>query len=196
MIEERKPKIKPDELRVEKLSNAHSEIIRYLQSYETELMDFLVEDALNQQSRKISVTYLWFLRKTNELIAYVTLSPDCVKLKNIDPQLCQKFRDKGINYKSLPALKIGRLCVDDRFQKQGLGTLIIHFSIDTAKKLSQQVGCRFIYLDAKRNPDTSKDVIHFYIKMGFEIYKERSKSSRETPLYMDLWPFLEESTNK
>jgi GNAT superfamily N-acetyltransferase len=184
------PKIKPEELRVEKLSNAHAEIIKNMCSYEPELVDFLLEDALNQQNRKISVTYLWFLIETKELVAYVTVSPDCVKLKKINPELSQKFRDKGINYKSLPALKIGRLCVDDKFQKRGIGKLIIQFSISMAIKLSQQVGCRFLYLDAKRNPDSSKDAIHFYKKMGFELYKERD--TRETPLYMDLWPFMEE----
>jgi len=184
------PKIRPEELRVEKLSDSHLDVIKCLQSYEPELVDFLIEDALNQQKRKISVTYLWFIRRTNELVAYLTLSPDCVKLKKIDPQLSQKFRDKGINYKSLPALKIGRLCVDDRFQHKGIGKLIIDFSIGTASKISQQVGCRFLYLDAKRNRDTSKDAIHFYKKMGFELYKE--KDTKETPLYMDLWPYIKE----
>lgn len=187
-------KIKPDELRVEKLNEAHSDVIKSLKSYEPELIDFLIEDALNQQNRKISVTYLWFLRKSNDLVAYITVSPDCVKLKNIDPSLSQKFRDKGINYKSLPALKIGRLCVDDRFQKRGIGTLIIQFAISTAIKLSNQVGCRFLYLDAKRNEESSKDAIHFYKKIGFELYKERD--SRETPLYLDLLPFIEELAHK
>jgi GNAT superfamily N-acetyltransferase len=186
-------KIKPEELRVEKLSNVHTEIIKRLCSYEPELVDFLLEDAFNQQSRKISMTYLWFLNKTHELVAYVTVSPDCVKLKKINPELSQKFRDKGINYKSLPALKIGRLCVDDRFQRRGIGTLIIQFSIHLAIKISQQAGCRFLYLDAKRNPDRSKDAIHFYKRIGFELYKERD--CRETPLYLDLWPYMEELTD-
>ena len=195
MVDEKeKIKIKPEELRVEKLTEAHRDIIGSLQSYELELIDFLMEDALNQQNRKISVTYLWFLRRTNELVAYVTLSPDCVKLKNINPKLSQNFRDKGINYKSLPALKIGRICVDDRFQKRGIGNLIIQFTISMAIKISNQVGCRFLYLDAKRNEDSSKDAIHFYKKIGFELYRDRE--SKETPLYLDLWPFMEKLANK
>jgi hypothetical protein len=98
-------KIKPEELRIEKISSVHSEIVKGFKSYEKELVDFLLEDALNQQDRKISVTYLWFMRKTNKLVAYITLTPDCIKLKNIDPELIQTFRNKGINYKSLPALR-------------------------------------------------------------------------------------------
>jgi len=115
----REEKIRPDELRVEKIGEPHRQVLETFQSYEPELLDFLKQDSLKQQERKISVTYLWFLRETNELVAYVTLCPDCVKLKNISEELSKTFRDKGINYKSLPALKIGRLCVSDKFLRRG-----------------------------------------------------------------------------
>ena len=193
-MDEDKIKIKPEELRVEKLGEVHLEKIKLFVSYEPELVDFLTEDALNQQKRKISVTYLWFKRDTDELVAYITLSPDCVKLKKINDQLAQKFRDKGINYKSLPALKIGRLCVHDKFLGQGIGSLIIQFSINIAKDICNQAGCRFLYVDAKRNPDPKKDAIHFYKKIGFELYKERDV--KETPMYIDLWPILSELTDE
>jgi GNAT superfamily N-acetyltransferase len=186
-------KIKSEELRVEILNEVHIEAINSFHSYEEELMDFLIEDALNQQNRKISVTYLWFLRKTNELVAYITLSPDCVKVKKISSELSKSFRDKGINYKSLPSLKIGRLCVEDKFLRRGIGTLLIQFALSIAIKISQQVGCRFLYLDAKRNKDSSKDVIHFYKKLKFEVYKERDQ--KETPMYLDIFPYLMELTD-
>jgi len=187
-------KIKAEELRVEKFGDVHLEKIRAFCSYEPELVDFLIEDALNQQKRKISVTYLWFKRDTDELVAYITLSPDCVKLKKINEGLSKRFREKGINYKSLPALKIGRLCVDNKFLNKGIGTLMIQFVIDIARQISRLVGCRFLYLDAKRNPDPKKDAIHFYKKMGFDLYKERD--NKETPMYMDLWPVISELTDK
>jgi len=186
-------KIKSEELRVEILNVVHRGAISSFYSYEGELRDFLVEDALNQQGRKISVTYLWFLRKTNELVAYITLSPDCVKVKNISSELSKSFRDKGINYKSLPSLKVGRLCVDNKFLRKGVGTLLIQFAVNIALKISQQAGCRFLYLDAKRNQDSSKDVIHFYKKLGFEIYKERNQ--KETPMYLDIFPYILELTD-
>ena len=190
---EEKEKIKPEELRVEKIGEPHKQFIEKFQSYEPELVDFLKEDALKQQERKISVTYLWFLRETSELVAYITLCPDCIKLKNIDEKLAKTFRDKGINYKSLPALKIGRLCVIDNFLRRSVGKLLIQFSIKKALEVSNNVGCRFLFLDAKRNKDTDKDVIHFYKKMGFEIYKDRK--GNETPMYMDIFPYLKELTN-
>lgn len=187
-------KLMPVELRLEKISEIHKEIISSFKSYEPELVDFLLQDALNQQKRKISATYLWFKIDTNELVAYITLSLDCVKLKKINEHLVQIFRKKGINYKSLPALKIGRICVNDKFLRRGVGSLMIQFAIEMARKISNQVGCRFLYLDAKRNKDTHRDVIHFYKKLGFEIYKERD--TRETPMYLDLWPILSELADK
>ncbi len=187
-------RLNPEEIRIEKIGESHKEFIKNFVSYEPELMDFLKEDALNQQQRKISVTYLWFLRKTNELVAYITICPDCIKLKGINEELSNRFRRKGINYKTLPALKIGRLCVQDKFLKIGVGTLLIQFAIKIAVNMSKEVGCRFIYLDAKRNQDSKKDAIHFYKKLGFKIYKDRNK--KETPMYLDILSYIEELTNR
>jgi GNAT superfamily N-acetyltransferase len=179
-------KINPDHIRIENLSSAHEEIIKGLQSYEQDLVDFLLEDALKNQEKKISKTYLWFLKSTNGLIGYITLLTDRI---NLDAPLKKEFREKDAHYKSLPALKIGRLCVDDRFLRKGIGRLMIQFIIYQVIKLNERCGCRFITLDAKRNPDKSKDSLHFYKKMGFEILKEREKGA--TPMYKDVFKILE-----
>ncbi len=195
MVLKKKWVIKPQEIRIEKMGEAHIDALEGFCSYEGELEDFLKEDALAQQKQHISVTYLWFKRKTHELIGYITLCPDCVKTKNLKEGLAKKIRDKGISYKSLPTLKIGRLCVSDTFLRKGVGTLMIQFAVHKAIDMNFNVGCRFLYLDAKRNKDNSRDVIHFYKKIGFELYKNRN--GRETPMYLDLVPFIKmrESTN-
>jgi ribosomal protein S18 acetylase RimI-like enzyme len=182
-------KIPTREIRVEVLSEAHIELIKNFKSYEKELVNYLLEDSLKQQKNKICITYLWFHRITNELAGYLTLSNDCVKLTKISEELQRKLNLKGINYKSLPALKIGRLCVDDKFLRRGIGTLMIDFIINSANEISKKAGCRFIVLDAKRNNDSSKDSIHFYKKMGFKLLKERNR--KETPMYLDIYPLLE-----
>lgn len=95
------------------------------------------------------------------------------------------FREKDIHYKSLPALKIGRLCVHDNFQRRGLGKLMVLFAITQANEIcDRRSGCRFITLDAKRNEKRELDSIHFYKKLGFKILKERRKGT--TPMYLDL----------
>lgn len=169
-------KITAQEIKIERIQEKHG--LTGFKSYELELVNFLIEDALNNQNHKISVTYLWFLN-TN-LVGYVTLSNDRI---NLERDLKDFFRTKGIQYHSLPALKIGRLCVDDRFLRRGLGTMMIDFSIKIAVHIFEEYsGCRFIVLDAKKNQ--ANDPFHFYKKLGFKELKERKKGT--TPMYLDL----------
>ncbi len=171
-------KISVDDIQIERIHDTH--LLYNFQSYEQELIDFLQEDALNNQRSQISVTYLWFLKKTGEFIGYITLLNDRI---NLEGELKELFRGKGIGYHSLPALKVGRLCVDDRFLRKGIGTMMIDFSIKIAFHIFEQyAGCRFIVLDAKRN--ITNDPIHFYKKLGFQELKERRKGT--TPMFFDL----------
>ncbi|MBI4980287.1 GNAT family N-acetyltransferase [Candidatus Woesearchaeota archaeon] len=178
-MEEQLPKIKLEELRIEIISPIHE--TSNFKSYEPELVDFLIEDALDNQQKKISTTYLWFHKPTNELAGYVTVLADAI---NLQGELKEYFRQAGIFYRSLPALKIGRLCVSDDYLGRGIGTLMIEFAIILAEKIGKDIGLRFITTDAKRNPDPRKDSIHFYKKFGFEILKQREKGT--IPLYKDL----------
>ena len=60
---------------------------------------------------------------------------------------------------------------------------MIAFSVKIAHHIfNEYAGCRFIVLDAKRNPEN--DPIHFYKKIGFDMLKERKKGT--TPMYLDL----------
>ncbi len=58
-------------------------------------------------------------------------------------------------------------------------------AIQIANEINQtKAGCRFVTLDAKRNPDKSKDSIHFYKRLNFKTLKERKKGT--TPMYLDI----------
>ena len=155
-------KIKPEEIRIEKLSKEHN--ISNFQCYEVELVKFLHEDALDNQEKRISMTYLWFLKETNKLIGYFTLLNDKITLEG---NLKKFFNDKDINYSTLPSLKIARLAVDDRFLRRGIGSLMIEYTVRRAKFISIKIaGCRFVTVDAKKNS------IPFYLKNEFKIFKE------------------------
>ncbi|MBU1975726.1 MAG: GNAT family N-acetyltransferase [Nanoarchaeota archaeon] len=171
-------KIHPHEICI-KIISEDDDLSKFT-SYEKELVDFLQEDALNNQQQKLSVTFLWYYKK--QLAGYVSLLNDKI---NLEGNLKEFFREKDIHYKSLPALKIGRLCTDDKFLKRGLGRLMVQFAIQQANETNnKRAGCRFITLDAKRNLKKELDSIHFYKRMGFNILKERKKGT--TPMYLDL----------
>lgn len=174
-------KIPIEDIRIERLTQGHD--VSKFKSYEQELVNFLKQDALDNQKNRISATYLWFL-KTGELVGYIALLTDRI---NLEGSLKVKFRQKGIEYHSLPALKIGRLCVDDAYLKRGLGTHMIAFTVKVVNHIfNEYAGCRFIVLDAKRN--SQNDPIHFYRKIGFEMLKERKKGT--TPMFLDLVDYV------
>lgn len=179
MEEQRPPKVRLEELHIEIIDLSHA--IGNFKSYEQELVDFLIEDALDNQQKKISTTYLWFYKPKNELVGYVTVLADAI---NLQGELKEYFRRTGIFYRSLPALKVGRLCVSDDYLGRGIGTLMIEFIIILTEKIGRDIGLRFITTDAKRNPDPKKDSIHFYKQFGFEVLKQREKGT--IPLYKDL----------
>lgn len=176
-----KEKISISDIEIEQINESHKEIISKFVSYEKELVDFLVEDALDNQNKKISITYLWFYKPKKELVGYVTVLADAISLQG---ELKEYFRQEDIFYKSLPALKIGRLCVTDAYLGRGIGTLMIEFTILLAEKIGKEIGLRFITTDAKRNPEPRKDSLHFYKKLGFEVLKQREKGT--LPMYKDL----------
>lgn len=176
-----KDKISITDIEIQQISKSHKTILSGFKSYEKELVGFLVEDALDNQEKQMSVTYLWFLKSTKELIAYVTILSDAISLQG---DLKEHFRQQGILYKSLPALKIGRLCVSDEYLGKGVGTLMIEFTLVLAQRISKEIGLRFITTDAKRNQEPRKDSVHFYKRFGFEILRQREKGT--TPMYKDL----------
>ena len=114
---------------------------------------------------------------------------DTIRLKGEEKEQLKLI---GIRYKSLPALKIARMAVDEKFVKQGIGTKLIAFSINLAVELSAQVGCRFLTVEAKNAPDLpeSKKPIHFYKKFNFEVLKERKPNADYVPMYKDLGPLI------
>lgn len=174
-------KIRMADIDIQKVNASHKPMLPSFKSYEKELMDFLIEDAIDNQEKSISVTYLWFYRPTKELIGYISVLTDAI---NLQGNLKSYFRKAGITYKSLPALKIGRLCVSDSYLHKGLGTLMIEFTIILAEKIRKDAGLRFITTDAKRNPNPDNDSLHFYRKLGFDVLKEREKGT--LPMYKDL----------
>jgi ribosomal protein S18 acetylase RimI-like enzyme len=170
------------DVRVEKIAAKHLPILASFKidtskSDEIELKDFLIEDAFsNQEQDFISRTYLIFHNPGNKLAGYITLLADNVHIRNTG--LAEQFRAKGIQYDSLPALKIARMCIDVDFRKKGLGTFLVRIAMRRLLEINERVGCRFLIADAKR------DARHFYKKLGFEVLKEKEKG--HIPMYLDM----------
>jgi GNAT superfamily N-acetyltransferase len=170
----------------------HMPFIKSIKTTDADLREFLFEDALRSQEHSISKTFLIFAKA--KVVGYITILNDATRL---DADLKEKFKEKGYNYKSIPALKIGRLCVDDDYVKRGVGTTAMKFAARRAVFLNLQSACRFINVDATRHAERERDTLHFYKRFGFEVLKERKgvdawrQTSGITPMYLDLYHIIE-----
>ena len=163
-------------LRVEKLSDAHSNELVQFKNQEKDLVEFLAEDALSNHRLRISQTYLFFLDEPKTLVGYVTLLSDSIRIEE-NEMLRGYFNSKGVHYKSLPALKIGRMATSEKYQKKGVGSTMIYFSIEMANRISGIAGCRFVTVDAKQA------AMGFYNRLGFKKLKE----GETVAMYLDLF---------
>jgi len=171
-------KIAEGSLYFERLSEEHASFLTCFDNRETDLVDFLREDALKNQKIFISTTFVAFIGSPDrKLVGYITLLADSVRIRESE-ELELRFKDKGIGYSYLPALKIGRMAVDEKFQGKGIGKSIIQFAIGIVEKMNALVGCRFLTVDAKTGARG------FYEKIGFKVLVEKPNSP--SPMFLDF----------
>jgi GNAT superfamily N-acetyltransferase len=115
---------------------------------------FLAEFALQNMRRHVGVTYV--AEELGVVLGYVTVTACSVRRRDLPQEEARSFPAYP-----LPALRIARLAVDRRFQRQGIGTLLTGTSHDIALYMGERVGCVAVVVDAKPNAAT------FYKQLGY-----------------------------
>ena len=165
-----------DELEIVSHTERHD--VSRFESRTSDLNAFLKEDAFKNQEELISKTYLCY--HFDQLVGYITLTTDIIKKEEVQGE-------EGIDvpYKEYPAIKIARLAVDKKYEQRGVGGFLLLVAAGKALKISDEVGCRFITVDSK------KDSIRFYEKRGgFELVKKHKNRTYPT-MYLDILPIKE-----
>ena len=108
----------------------------------------------NQFRHHIGTTYVAVLDQ--QITGFVTVSMSELTAENISRSL-----RKRLPAYPLPVLRIARLAVDLKFQKQGIGKLLLKAMLELALDLRDQVGCMGVVVDAKL------DSVDFYKQLGF-----------------------------
>lgn len=129
----------------------------------------------------ISKTFLLIHKSTNELLAYMTLSADSIKLTSDEKEIHDIAK---VPYASIPALKVGKLAVNKELSEEakrgGYGSFLLEMARAYAFKMNELgVACRFITVDAdiEYNPNTPD----FYFKNGFvENLSNKRRNARYT----------------
>lgn len=143
-----------------------------------DLNDFLKNDALENQEQMVSRTYVCLYEK--QLVGFYTLTTDIIEVQHVE----KTHRWDGYKHKRYPAIKLARLAVDSRFERNGVGRLLLSAAVSIALNVSQHVGCRYMTVDAKQ------EAIGFYEKHGF-IVVEKTRSKNEPSLYLNIPPIIE-----
>ena len=112
------------------------------------------DEAKQYQKERQGVTYLFFHDVT--MVGYVTLA-----MSSISAERLEKGSEE-IRLRFYPCLFIGRLAVDDKWRLNGVGTYIANWATGLALELSEQIGCRYIVLEAKESK------VKFYNGIGFQ----------------------------
>ncbi len=154
-----------------------------------DLNEFLLNDAKPYLQNLLAVTYLIFFGK--EILAFFSLSND--KISAADTKSTDTFENnfrsrmpEGKQIKSYPAVKIGRMAVNQKFQKNGWGQKTLDF-IKGMFIENNKTGCLFITVDAY------KQSIGFYKKNGFEFLTEKDEKNNTRQMFFRLLDLSKET---
>ena len=153
----------------------------------SDINEFLKEDALNYQQHHLANTFL-FCNDLSEVVAFFCISNDCLN-KKLENGIWNKFHrkqsipnDKRI--RQYPAIKIGRLGVDKKFQKSGIAYELMDF-IKGYAILDLKPACRLLLLDAYNQPRQ----LNYYDKNGFIFLHENDLEEPTRIMYFDMKKF-------
>lgn len=171
--------------KLKQLQLSSDTIIKPFKCPEEDLNGFLFEDAKHFQNELMAVTYLLEDEQENLTAAYFSLLADKISFNPDEKSIWNKLNRNIPNSKrrrSYPAVKIGRLAVNERYARNGIGTFVldsIKYTFTTVRRL----GCRFITVDAL---NTATD---FYKKNGFMFFTELDKDEETRLMFYDLKNF-------
>ncbi len=160
-----------------------------------DLTNFLKNDALKQQDMNLNLTQLVIC--DNEIVVFFSLLTDTLKLKTLENNNLKKEIKLELDISEnneIPAIKIGRLAIDKKYSKKGLGSHILRNILLSILNLSKtKVGLRFVTVDAYATS------LNFYVKKNnfssrksdTETLKKIDKIKKQNPnrsfiLYLDL----------
>lgn len=145
--------------------------------------DFLINDARYYIEQNISQVKLLIHKQSADIIAYMALSADSFILDNAEKE--REHLDIPIN--SIPALKIGKLAVNHRYDDRPYGSFMLWLALGILEQMNETgVGCRFLVVDADitHNPKTPE----FYEKNGFvNNEKENRRRTRAISMRYDVF---------
>lgn len=111
-------------------------------------------EAKQYQKERHGITYLFYYG--DQMVGYVTLAMSSISAERLEEGA------EGIRLRFYPCLFIGRVAVDNEWRHRDIGTYIADWATGLALELSEQIGCRYVVLEAKESK------VQFYSGIGFQ----------------------------
>lgn len=123
---------------------------------------FLKTHARQNARKDISRTFVATPEGSDKVAGYYTLSSGSVAFENLPDDL-----GKHLPTYPVPTVHLGRLAVDDRFQGQGLGGLLLVDALKRIRGLADQIGIHAVTVHAFSDRARS-----FYETYGFRPFPD------------------------
>lgn len=154
--------------RLEALDQQHE---RVLFNCGEEVLDRYFQTQANQDMRRrIANCFVAVEAATGRVAAYYTLSATSVPLIDLPPEDAKRLP----RYPTIPGVRIGRLAVDLRFQRRGLGEAMLADA--TARALKADIAAFMLVVDAKND-----QAVAFYRRYDF-----RAVANQPRTLFLPL----------
>lgn len=121
---------------------------------------YFVEQVTQDIRRRVTVCYVAVETTTNKIAGYYTLAASGVLLKDIPTELVKRLP----RYPSIPVARLGRLAVDQNYQGQKLGSVLLWDAISRA--LRSEIAVFALVVDAKDEQAEAFYRYHGFINFG------------------------------
>lgn len=125
-----------------------------------EMLDNYIHKQASQDiKRKLSACFVIKETETDLIKGYYTLSNNSIPLELVPNEIRKKLPR---SYEVVPATLLGRLAIDNKFQGQGIGKLILIDALKRSYEISKTIGSFAVVVDP-----LDRDAEKFYEKYGF-----------------------------
>ena len=125
-----------------------------------DILDKYLHRQANQDlKRKLSVCFVLAESKTETLQGYYTLSNNSISFDSIPSDLQKKLPK---SYSFIPVTLLGRLAIDKKFQRKGIGKILLIDALKRCFEISESIGSFAVIVDP-----LDKEAESFYEKYGF-----------------------------
>lgn len=151
-----------------------------------DLDDFFHNNALPYAVQHLGKTYVFLNNDSGatEIVAFFTVSNDSIKTTFIPKNSTNRVQRKVPGLKHLrtyPAVLIGRLGVNRKFQGNGfgIGRQVVNYIKLWFLDDDNKTGCRFLVVDAYNKPE----ILSFYERNGFKYLYASEQDEKDATLF-------------